>query len=523
MVNLERNEPIGHTMAVCGPTMKPPSITVCDQPRPFAVDELFFSTTDAHGTITAGNEVFVRISGYAVDELIGQSHNLVRHPDMPRAVFRLMWERIRSGQAVAALVKNLAKDGKYYWVVALISPAPKGFLSVRFKPTGAFLSAVEPLYARMLAAERKAEEGGAEPKAAMDAGARVLSEGLTDRKFANYDAFMWVLLCEELKSRDAVLAREGKSILRSLPGNLSLREAQEPVLQRLASIYEDGRRAYGHLDRLYRRLDDFVALNETLGQKSAYVKNLTTELRISAINVALASTRAGGEGQALGVISRHMGESSGEVGQTVHSLVSGIGTLSDRLRGVIFSLASARLQVEMVLSFLHELICNTGGADAWHGRRELVHALHKTFATSMGRTSRALQDLNATVHPLGAIAQDLERLVLGLQVAQVGGVVESTRLSSQAGFLNIFAGIRQQVDRTHLELRGLGEALERLDHLAEESPPIALEIEAIAGRMEGEVNALTEVLPVPIAVPGDAAVAPRPPARLRPPVAVGVA
>jgi aerotaxis receptor len=435
----------------------------------------------------------VRISGHSATELIGESHNIIRHPDMPRAVFRLLWERIKAGHAVAALVKNLAKDGCYYWVVALISPAPKGFLSVRFKPTGASLTLVEPLYAQMLAAEKVAQEGGAEPKMIMDAGASVLQEGLRAHKFADYDAFMWVVLCDELKSRDAVLAREKRSILRALPEDRRQRESQNPALKRLAAIHDGGWRAYGHLNRLYRRLDDFVMLNETLGQKSAFVNNLTTELRISSINVALASTRAGGEGQALGVISRHMGESSGEVAVAVHSLVSGIGILSGRLRGVIFSLASARLQVEMVLSFLHELICSEAGAGAWPERRDLIHALHKTFATTMGQTSLALHQLHETVHPLATIAQDLERLVLSLQVAQVGGVVESTRLSSQEGFLNIFAGIRQQVDRTHAELRGLGEALDRLDNLADESPPIAREIEKVAARMEGDIGLLADL------------------------------
>ena len=74
------------------------------------------SETDAKGVITYCNDYFTEISGYKREELIGKQHNIIRHPDMPRLVFKLLWERIQSGKNVNALVKNLAKNGKYYWI-----------------------------------------------------------------------------------------------------------------------------------------------------------------------------------------------------------------------------------------------------------------------------------------------------------------------------------------------------------------------------------------------------------------------
>jgi aerotaxis receptor len=452
---------------------------------------MFFSTTDGRGIITSGNEVFVRISGYDAQDLVGKAHNIVRHPDMPRSAFRIVWERLKAGKAVAALVKNLAKDGCHYWVVALISPTPGGYLSVRFKPTGAFQAVVEPLYAQACAAEQKARESGADAAAAMERGAEVLSAGLQAAKFSDYDAFMWVLLCEELKARDAVLAREHRSILRPLPSDAMERQVKDPALAQLATVYRGGGRAYEHLNRLYRRIDDFVALNETLDRKSSFVNNLTSELRISAINVALASARAGGEGQGLGVISRHMGESSGDVAAAVNRLVSGIGNLSGRLRGVIFNLASARLQLEMGLIFVRELLGSTSVDQDWKERRKNIHVLHEAFLVTMKLASEALHELEQSVRPLGTIAEDLERHVLSLQVAQVGGVVESTRISEHLGFRDIFSGIRQQIDRTHDELLELSEALHRLDRLADETPTIARDIEAAARQIGIDIQAMS--------------------------------
>ena len=75
------------------------------------------SKTDPRGIIEYANEYFMEICGYEEYELMGQPHNIIRHPDMPKVVFKLMWERLHKGENIHALVKNLAKDGRYYWVL----------------------------------------------------------------------------------------------------------------------------------------------------------------------------------------------------------------------------------------------------------------------------------------------------------------------------------------------------------------------------------------------------------------------
>lgn len=97
--------------------------------RPEPVDEEYHfegraivSETDLHGKITFANRKFCEISGYTATELIGEPHSIVRHPDMPRAAFEEMWRTIQSGQTWSGLVKNLRKDGLYYWVDTQITP-----------------------------------------------------------------------------------------------------------------------------------------------------------------------------------------------------------------------------------------------------------------------------------------------------------------------------------------------------------------------------------------------------------------
>ena len=109
------------------------------------------STTDESGNITYANAAFVAVSGYERDELVGQPHNLLRHPDMPREAFADMWATLRAGQSWTALVKNRRKNGDHYWVRANVTPVRRqgrllGYMSVRTKPMREEVQAAEAFY-----------------------------------------------------------------------------------------------------------------------------------------------------------------------------------------------------------------------------------------------------------------------------------------------------------------------------------------------------------------------------------------
>ena len=132
-------------------------VTPINEARHFAPHELFFSLTDDKGRIHYGNQVFTRVSGYEEHQLLGQPHNLIRHPDMPRGVFRLFWDYLGAQKTIAAYVKNLAADGRYYWVLAVATPSRDGYLSVRLNPSSQFFDLVKKAYAGTLAIESPLE------------------------------------------------------------------------------------------------------------------------------------------------------------------------------------------------------------------------------------------------------------------------------------------------------------------------------------------------------------------------------
>ncbi len=114
-------------------------------------ETIIVSETDKTGKIIYANEDFCKICGYSKDELIGKSHNIVRHPDMPKAAFKELWKTIKSGKNWQGIVKNLAKDGSYYWVHAKIYPTyningDRIYVSVRVKPTTVEIEYAQNLY-----------------------------------------------------------------------------------------------------------------------------------------------------------------------------------------------------------------------------------------------------------------------------------------------------------------------------------------------------------------------------------------
>ncbi|MCF8167785.1 MAG: PAS domain-containing protein [Rhodoferax sp.] len=152
--------------------------------------DFLVSRTDLKGRITYGNQIFIEYSGYSERELLGQQHNIVRHPDMPRGVFKFLWDTLHAKQECFAYVKNMSRDGSFYWVFANVTPSldargqVEGYFSVRRKPKAAALSVVSDLYRKMLDEERKVG-----PRDACEASVAIL-KGALAQNGVSYESFI---------------------------------------------------------------------------------------------------------------------------------------------------------------------------------------------------------------------------------------------------------------------------------------------------------------------------------------------
>jgi PAS domain S-box-containing protein len=162
--------------------------------RTFGTNEIIVSKTDTKGRIIYANEVFLNIAGFSEAEIIGQPHSIIRHPAMPRCVFKLLWDTIESGKEIFAYVLNRARNGDHYWVFAHVTPtfdangAIVSYHSNRRSPRREAVIKVEGLYKELLAIE----ESHADRKAGLDASfnavvAQLQSVGVP------YDEFVFAL------------------------------------------------------------------------------------------------------------------------------------------------------------------------------------------------------------------------------------------------------------------------------------------------------------------------------------------
>jgi PAS domain S-box-containing protein len=152
------------------------------QERVMREDDFIVSKTDLKGRITYCNRVFIEFSGYDAQDLMGAQHNIVRHPDMPRGVFKFLWDTLAQQKECFAYVKNMSRDGGFYWVFANVTTnldaqgRPEGYFSVRRKAKPSAIATISDVYKLMLEEERRAG-----PKDACDASLALLGNILKQK------------------------------------------------------------------------------------------------------------------------------------------------------------------------------------------------------------------------------------------------------------------------------------------------------------------------------------------------------
>jgi len=169
-------------------------VTLTGVERTFGDDEVIVSRTDTKGRMVYCNRVFMRLAGYQEKELLGKPHSLIRHPAMPRCVFKLLWDTISSGKEIFAYVVNRSANGDHYWVFAHVTPTYNaageivGYHSTRRNPSREAIAKIEPLYKLLLAEETKYANSKDGTQASFDMLVKLLEEN-----GVSYDEFVFSL------------------------------------------------------------------------------------------------------------------------------------------------------------------------------------------------------------------------------------------------------------------------------------------------------------------------------------------
>ncbi|MDR3527442.1 MAG: PAS domain-containing protein [Rhizomicrobium sp.] len=345
---------------------------------PFQFDELFFSRTDTAGIIRSGNSVFQRVSGFDWDELIGKPHKVVRHPDMPRAVFYTLWDFIKRGEPVGAYVKNRTKDGRHYWVFAVVTPIDGGYLSVRLKPSSELFGVIQQEYEALRAKELAQDLSAAES-------ARLIYARLKELGYGSYQAFMADAISCELLARDVQLAR---------------------MSDRRIPVFKD---VLGYSQGL-------------LGQAATVAASYGKNERVS-LNFQVQAAKLGDAGVVTGQISKNYDLICSQINASLAKFATAAEDVLGTVQSGLFLTCTALIQREVLDLFRREAAL----ADS-HG--DEIPKLESQMLAYQDRAIEGLSSITDQALVFRRKCDDMKRMAGALEVTRIMGMVECARQKS---------------------------------------------------------------------------------------------
>jgi aerotaxis receptor len=403
---------------------------------PFNLDEFFFSVTDLKGKIVFGNDVFVRVSKYGVENLIGKPHNIVRHPDMPRAVFKVFWDKLLGGHPVGAYVKNMAADGSYYWVFAFAFPVKEGFLSIRFKPSSPLFDAVKSIYADVL--KREETDG-------MEQAGVLLLQHLRQAGFNDYDHFMRSAAISELQSRDEQIRLH--PALESSTRSTSVAKENSSI----QSISENTSLAMSGINTSFSKIMELRRASETFSKCTHSMQEGFFTLNTVVLNMIVTAAKYGIRTATLGVVSKEFSRTAGQIEVKLKSFSEFMLQLGEVIERSSLLLAILKTEMLMVDFFVKELLqkatTDKKTTNDMEANRDIFVVLFEDSAKSFADEIRFLaKNLSVVFEQL----REIHQLISSLEVIRQAGAIESSRFQDTQ---EAFAHYLEEMDKFNAELK----------------------------------------------------------------------
>lgn len=380
----------------------------------FSLDELFFSKTDFRGIIQSGNSVFVRVSEFSEEELLYKPHSIIRHPDMPRAVFKLLWSFLMTDKPIVAYVKNKSKSGRFYWVLAMAFPMQDGYLSIRLKPSSPFFDKIKDLYSKMLEIEAANDQS-------MEASTQYLLKVLNNLGYPSYEAFMMEALVKELNSRDSALSTIEPTNKNRTHKNKDFSE----IVAASKICTESVRSGFEVTNQLYENLDRLKNHNTEISATCKMACFTTTNLTIS-------SAKAGEAGKPLSVVSSNLDKLTQDISINAQNLEKTLHSFHEAVKEMNFTFAALRFQIEMMNQLILEKM-NTSGSQSFIINIALLCQLVNKGFESVERTALIL---NKSTRSLLRACKDLKKTTAGMNIINITGRIEMARISDTSLTLN---------------------------------------------------------------------------------------
>jgi len=466
------------------------NLPVTQREFPFPEGRALVSTTDLKGRILHCNDVFVAVSGFSREELIGRPHNLIRHPDMPAEAFRDLWATVQAGRPWSGLVKNRRKDGDHYWVMANVTPLlrdgrPAGYLSVRSQPTREQVQAAQALHAQMNAAARQGRgdlvlhHGRLRAPLWRRLAVGVVSAFRMGQRCADLRA--GVQVAERLAAGDLGAPRPDASEAAAPPGLLDRALTQLRV--NLRALVSDTQHELGEMravsDAIAQGNHDLARRTEaqasSLEQTAASMRQITDEVRGNRD----AAQRARQVAAELGEAARRSDGNVRSVNDTMQAIAQAsarIGEITQLIEGIAFqtNLLALNAAVEAARAGEHGrgFAVVAGEVRALAQRSTLAaREIKQLIAASdekveagtrqTGEARRSMGDTLSAVERFGGVIEDIERSAQ-TQLRDISQVSDAVRQLEQITQQNV--AMVEDLARSSDRLRGqAGEVAAALD------------------------------------------------------------
>lgn len=307
----------------------------------FSIEELFVSRTNKKGHIQSGNNVFVRISEFDKSDLLGRPHNVIRHPDMPKAVFKMLWNEISQDRVFGGYIKNKSKSGKYYWVFAVVFPYSEGYISVRMKPTSEILEKVKSIYETALQVEKTEN---------IEASISIILQSLKELGFSQYSEFMHHALQAELFSRDEKMHLDlSHNYFSADKSSTHYYRLFNEISEILESVVSNFRQDSHHSLKLDQLQEFCQKINSSVSQvfsKSEYLS----------VNMSIAAHKLGKDGGTLGVVASTFQNTAEAVVKNFEEFQKISHSVLSDFKTAHFNLLSSRTMVEMLNFQIYEIL-----------------------------------------------------------------------------------------------------------------------------------------------------------------------